>query len=113
MSLELNQSTPGIKVYTASVLIQAATNMFNEYYDFKRGLDTAESVGIAGAITNDGVKANTVLYLALSLPGNCRAFRCLYLYQQQLVAGIDWRRMYGCRISLHRWPVSDRLHFSG
>ncbi|HAG09764.1 MAG TPA: 1,4-dihydroxy-2-naphthoate octaprenyltransferase [Desulfotomaculum sp.] len=116
MSLELNQSTPGIKVYTsrktggrnilwrlfrphtltasfvpvligsalayldsarlhllllgamltASVLIQAATNMFNEYYDFKRGLDTAESVGIAGAITNDGVKANTVLYLALA-----------------------------------------------
>ncbi len=51
---------------TASVLIQAATNMFNEYYDFKRGLDTAESVGIAGAITNDGIKANTVLYLALA-----------------------------------------------
>lgn len=49
----------------ASVLIQAATNMFNEYYDFIRGLDTSESIGIAGAITRDGVKARTVLHLAL------------------------------------------------
>jgi 1,4-dihydroxy-2-naphthoate octaprenyltransferase len=49
----------------ASILIQAATNMFNEYYDFIRGLDTAESVGIAGAITRDGIKAGTVLSLAL------------------------------------------------
>src|SRR5690625_1031308 len=28
----------------ASILIQAATNMFNEYYDYKLGLDTEESV---------------------------------------------------------------------
>lgn len=49
----------------ASILIQAATNMFNEYYDYKRGLDTPESIGIAGAITRDGIKAQTVLSLAL------------------------------------------------
>lgn len=49
----------------ASVLIQAATNMFNEYYDFVRGLDTAESIGIAGAITRDGVSARSVLLLAV------------------------------------------------
>lgn len=34
----------------ASVLIQIATNMFNEYYDYQRGLDTPTTVGIAGAI---------------------------------------------------------------
>jgi 1,4-dihydroxy-2-naphthoate octaprenyltransferase len=27
--------------------IQIATNLFNEYYDFKRGLDTEDSVGMA------------------------------------------------------------------
>lgn len=54
-----------IAMLIASVLIQAATNMFNEYYDFVRGLDTSESIGIAGAITRDGVKARTVLILAL------------------------------------------------
>lgn len=34
----------------ASILIQIATNMFNEYYDYRHGLDTPETVGIAGAI---------------------------------------------------------------
>ena len=49
----------------ASILIQAATNMFNEYYDFVRGLDHAESVGIGGAIVRDGIKPKTVLMSAV------------------------------------------------
>ena len=55
-----------IAMMAASILIQAATNMFNEYFDYKRGLDTGESVGIAGAITQDGLKARTVFYIAWS-----------------------------------------------
>ena len=51
----------------ASVLIQIATNNFNEYYDFKRGLDTEDSVGIGGAIVRDGIKPGRVLTLALTL----------------------------------------------
>lgn len=47
----------------ASLLIQAATNMFNEYYDYVRGLDTEKSVGIGGTIVRDGVKPKTVLNL--------------------------------------------------
>ncbi|XBD02259.1 1,4-dihydroxy-2-naphthoate polyprenyltransferase [Pseudalkalibacillus hwajinpoensis] len=53
-----------LAMMVASILIQSATNMFNEYYDFKRGLDHAESVGIGGAIVRDGVSARTVLNLA-------------------------------------------------
>jgi len=49
----------------ASLLIQAATNLFNEYYDYKRGLDTPESVGIGGAIVRDGISPKTVLCLAI------------------------------------------------
>ncbi|WP_163971532.1 1,4-dihydroxy-2-naphthoate polyprenyltransferase [Oceanobacillus halotolerans] len=49
----------------ASMLIQSATNMFNEYYDFVRGLDTEESVGIGGTIVRDGVAPKTILRLAL------------------------------------------------
>ncbi|WP_066310838.1 1,4-dihydroxy-2-naphthoate polyprenyltransferase [Bacillus sp. FJAT-29814] len=53
----------------ASLLIQAATNMFNEYYDFKRGLDTEHSVGIGGTIVRDGIKPRTVMNLALGFYG--------------------------------------------
>jgi 1,4-dihydroxy-2-naphthoate polyprenyltransferase len=53
----------------ASLLIQAATNMFNEYYDFKRGLDNEHSVGIGGTIVRDGIKPKTVLQLAFSFYG--------------------------------------------
>jgi len=50
----------------ACILIQAATNMFNEYFDYKRGLDHEGSVGIGGAIVREGIQAKTVLYLAYS-----------------------------------------------
>src|SRR5690625_3560061 len=49
----------------ASLLIQAATNMFNEYYDYVRGLDHEGSVGIGGTIVRDGIAPKTVLSLAL------------------------------------------------
>jgi len=49
----------------ASLLIQAATNLFNEYYDFKRGLDTPESVGIGGGIVRDGIPPQTILRVAI------------------------------------------------
>lgn len=55
-----------IAMLVASMLIQAATNMFNEYYDYKRGLDTAQSVGIGGTIVRDGVAPRTILNLALA-----------------------------------------------
>lgn len=53
-----------IAMLLASILIQAATNMFNEYYDYKLGLDNEQSVGIGGTIVRDGVKPKTVLHLA-------------------------------------------------
>jgi len=49
----------------ASLLIQSATNMFNEYYDFVRGLDTEDSVGISGSIVRDGMQPKTILNSAL------------------------------------------------
>ncbi|WP_160724088.1 1,4-dihydroxy-2-naphthoate polyprenyltransferase [Bacillus sp. USDA818B3_A] len=53
-----------LAMLVASMLIQAATNMFNEYFDYKRGLDTHESVGIGGTIVRDGIKPKTVINLA-------------------------------------------------
>jgi|LFRM01.2.fsa_nt_gb 1,4-dihydroxy-2-naphthoate octaprenyltransferase len=56
-----------IAMFTACVLIQGATNVFNEYYDFKRGLDTKESVGIGGTIVRDGIHEKVVFYTGLIL----------------------------------------------
>jgi 1,4-dihydroxy-2-naphthoate octaprenyltransferase len=50
----------------ASVLIQVATNMFNEYYDYRRGLDTPQTVGIAGAIVSGRVPAIAVFTAAIA-----------------------------------------------
>jgi 1,4-dihydroxy-2-naphthoate polyprenyltransferase len=58
-----------LAMLAASLLIQAATNMFNEYYDYKRGLDTEHSVGIGGAIVRNGVKPSTVMNIAFSFYG--------------------------------------------
>jgi 1,4-dihydroxy-2-naphthoate polyprenyltransferase len=53
----------------ASLLIQSATNLFNEYYDYKRGLDTEKSVGIGGGIVRDGIHPKTILNTAISFFG--------------------------------------------
>ena len=53
----------------ASMLIQAATNMFNEYYDYKLGLDNENSVGIGGTIVRHGVAPRTIMAIALSFYG--------------------------------------------
>lgn len=65
---EINSSL-FITMLIASILIQIATNLFNEYYDFKRGLDHEGSVGIGGGIVRDGMKPKTIMNLALSLYG--------------------------------------------
>lgn len=48
----------------ASLLIQIATNLFNEYFDYKRGLDNADSVGIGGSIVRDGFFPKSISNLA-------------------------------------------------
>lgn len=51
----------------ACFCLQIATNLFNEYYDFKRGLDTADSVGIGGGIVRHGLQPKNVLTVAFIL----------------------------------------------
>ncbi|MGM9946341.1 MAG: 1,4-dihydroxy-2-naphthoate polyprenyltransferase [Lysinibacillus sp.] len=56
-------------IMSACLCLQIATNLFNEYYDFKRGLDTAHSVGIGGGIVRHGLKPSNVLTVAFVLYG--------------------------------------------
>ena len=51
----------------ACLLIQAATNLFNEYYDYKHGLDKADSEGISGSIVKGNLSPKEVMVGALVL----------------------------------------------
>src|SRR5919206_4631383 len=56
---------PFLAMLFGSLLIQAATNMFNEYYDERRGLDVAGAIGIAGSIVSGRMSPRAVLLGAL------------------------------------------------
>lgn len=49
----------------ACLLIQTATNYFNEYYDYKKGLDKKDSLGIAGSIVHGRLQAKDVFNAAI------------------------------------------------
>ncbi len=49
-----------------AVLLQAATNMTNEYHDFARGLDEAGAVGIAGVLVAGEMPADSVKAMFLT-----------------------------------------------
>ena len=51
----------------ACLLIQAATNLFNEYYDYKHGLDKVDSEGISGSIVKGNLSPKEVMIGALVL----------------------------------------------
>ncbi|NSL51374.1 1,4-dihydroxy-2-naphthoate polyprenyltransferase [Calidifontibacillus erzurumensis] len=68
----------------ASLLIQAATNLFNEYYDYKRGLDNADSIGIGGGIVRDGIAPKTILNVA------CGFFAIAILLGLYICANSSW-----------------------
>jgi 1,4-dihydroxy-2-naphthoate polyprenyltransferase len=85
----------------AAMLIQAATNMLNEYFDYQRGVDTHESVGIAGSIVRGDLAATTVLrgaLVSLSLALLCG----LYL----VVAVSPWLLLVGAVSVLGAWVYS-------
>lgn len=58
-----------VAMLLASLLIQAATNMVNEYFDYVRGLDNEKTVGIGGTIVRDGVAPKLVRNLAYGFYG--------------------------------------------
>lgn len=99
-----------LAMLAASILIQIGTNLFNEYFDFVRGLDNENSVGIGGAIVRYGMKPKTVLYLAYGLFGAARFTRRVHLRFFKLVACADRIGLHGRRLSLYGRAVSDLLY---
>ncbi|WP_239254250.1 1,4-dihydroxy-2-naphthoate polyprenyltransferase [Listeria ilorinensis] len=51
----------------ACFFIQTSTNLFNEYYDYKRGQDDEHTVGNGGAIVRNGIRPSFVMFLAILL----------------------------------------------
>src|SRR5699024_66467 len=55
-----------LAMLVASVLIHLAANIFNEYYDYQRGLDSEQSVGTGGALVRRDITPKTALRTALA-----------------------------------------------
>ncbi|HUG13828.1 MAG TPA: 1,4-dihydroxy-2-naphthoate polyprenyltransferase [Thermomicrobiales bacterium] len=90
-----------VALLLAAMLIQAATNMLNEYFDYQRGVDTRDSVGIAGSIVRGDLAARAVLrgaLVALSLALLCG----LYL----VVVVSPWLLLVGALSVLGAWAYS-------
>nr|WP_026009465.1 1,4-dihydroxy-2-naphthoate polyprenyltransferase [Priestia filamentosa] len=70
-ALSMQSTSVNIPIFLAMLIaclfIQIATNLFNEYYDFKRGLDNENSVGIGGGIVREGISPRTIMNSALIL----------------------------------------------
>lgn len=49
------------------ILLQSATNYFNEYYDYKKGLDKIDSEGISGSIIKGNISSHLVFKTAVLL----------------------------------------------
>lgn len=58
-----------LEMLVASVLIQIGTNFVNEYYDYVKGLDTPDSIGIGGVIVHGHLRPRTVLRAAFLVFG--------------------------------------------
>ncbi len=54
-----------LDILLIAFLMQIGANMLNEYFDYTRGLDNEESLGIGGIIVSGEVQARTVLLWAL------------------------------------------------
>lgn len=50
---------------SSTVLIQIATNLFNEYFDYKSGLDNKDSIGNGGIILIEGTSPHLVFITAI------------------------------------------------
>lgn len=53
-----------LDIVVVALLMQVATNAFNEYGDYRHAVDTVPSAGFAGIIVSGEVKASEVLYTA-------------------------------------------------
>jgi 1,4-dihydroxy-2-naphthoate polyprenyltransferase len=55
-----------ILAMVGSILIQAGTNLANEYYDDRKGLDKVQEYGIGGALKRGEIGARQVLVVAIA-----------------------------------------------
>ncbi|MBC2365231.1 1,4-dihydroxy-2-naphthoate polyprenyltransferase [Listeria booriae] len=67
MSYESFHFTRFFVMLISCFLIQTSANLFNEYYDYKKGQDDEHTVGNGGAIVRNGMKPGFILFLAIFL----------------------------------------------
>jgi 1,4-dihydroxy-2-naphthoate octaprenyltransferase len=65
-SYGLIDSLPFLVFFAVALLMQMSVNIFNEYADFKKGLDKGKAIGFSGVITNKEISAKNTLLIGIS-----------------------------------------------
>lgn len=81
-----------VKLFAAmlisSVLIQMATNLFNDFFDYRRGIDNKESVGKSTALITGDVSPGLIITLALAFVASAGLLGLYIIIRTSLVIAI-------------------------
>lgn len=72
----------------ASILIQMSANQFNDFFDFKKGIDNPDSVGKTTALVTGDVSPYLILGLAISFVGTAGLLGLYIIWRTSLIIAI-------------------------
>ena len=94
-----------ILIFLAVVTAQIVANLWNEYKDFKSGLDAGQKVGNAGSITRGAITPElivTMIKVLMVIP--------IIIGNHYLVLYSSWFSLHSHQFSLLWWAKTDFSH---
>ena len=96
-----------ILIFLAVVTAQIVANLWNEYKDFKSGLDAGQKVGNAGSITRGAITPELIVTMIKSTHGGANHHWRLLIRYHHMVLRSSRLRMYSYQFPLLWWSETN------